>query len=149
MLVSDLMTSPVVTIGLDDALGDVREIFEQAHLRHVLVVDEGLLVGVISERDVLIRLSPYVNSNMYTTRDLATLNMRVHQAVTRHPKSLHRNAQAYEAVRMFQSHRIGCIPVLDDEGAPVGIVTRGDLIRHFEAICATLCACVPSGRGVR
>jgi len=146
MRVVELMKSPVVTVGLDDALIDVRELFERVRMRHVLVVEEGRLVGVISERDVLSRVSPYVNSHIHTTRDLATLNMRVHQAVTRHPKSLHRSASACEAVKMFQAHRIGCIPVLDDDGVPIGIVTRGDLIRHLDAICASQCAGTAPGR---
>lgn len=135
MRISEIMSQPAVTVELDDALGDVKEIFEQTRIRHVLVCDEGKLFGVLSERDLLRTISPFASTDFYNHRDLATLSRPVHHIVTRKPRYLPHDAEVRAAIEMFQGHHIGCIPVVDDDGVPVGIVTRGDVIRHFDAIC--------------
>ena len=54
--------------------------------------------------------------------------------MTRNPKYLTKNDSVEEAIALFNSHRIGCIPVFDENHQPIGIVTRGDIIRHFYKI---------------
>ncbi len=92
MHVSEVMTKPVVTIGLDESVRDIKEVFENTRIRHILVVDKGRLFGVVSERDLLKSMSPCLEDHLYTTRDLALLNQRVHQIVIRNPFSLNFNA---------------------------------------------------------
>jgi acetoin utilization protein AcuB len=136
MKISEVMSSPVVTVLLDDSLLEVKQIFEQSKIRHIIVVEENQLFGVIAERDLLREISPYLQTQIYTPRDLATLNKRVHQAVTRKPIFLHETASICDAINLFKTSHIGCIPVVDDLKKPVGILTRGDVIRHFDEICA-------------
>ncbi len=140
MRISEIMTQPAVAVELDDALGDVKEIFEQTRIRHVLVCEEGKLFGVLSERDLLRTISPFASTDFYNHRDLATLSRPVHQIVTRKPRYLRADADVRAAIEMFQGQHIGCIPVVDDEGVPVGILTRGDMIRNFGIICAAVCS---------
>ena len=136
MLLREIMRSPVVTVQLDDSLREVNTIFEANVVHHVIVVDEDKLVGLVSERDFLRVISPYVFSHVYTTRDLATLNQRVHQIVSRHPVCLPQDATVQQAIDLFNSQRIDCIPVVDEQDIPVGMLTRSDILRHFQAICA-------------
>jgi len=136
MKVSEIMTKPVVTIGLDDNVREVETFFAQSKIRHILVVEEGELVGLVSERDLLRSMSPNIESLIYTTRDLAALSKPVHQIVTRTPISLNLNAGIHEVINIFKSTRIGCIPIVDDSNIPVGIITRSDVFRHFDDICA-------------
>lgn len=137
MNITEIMTSPIITVTLDHFLKDVKEIFDQKDIRHLIVIEEGSLIGILSERDLLRNISPYVNTHVYTTRDLATLNQRVQHIVTRHPKTLTIKDQVVDAVNLFNSVRIGCIPIVDENNAPQGIVTRGDVIRHFYKIKAS------------
>ncbi len=136
MHVSEVMTKPVVTIGLDESVRDIKEVFENTRIRHILVVDEGRLFGVVSERDLLKSMSPCLEDHLYTTRDLALLNQRVDQIVIRNPFSLNFNAGVHELINIFKNKRIGCIPIVDDNAVPVGIVTRSDIFRNFDKICA-------------
>jgi acetoin utilization protein AcuB len=99
--------------------------------KHLVIIEEGKLMGVLSERDLLLAISPYVNSNVYTTRDLATLNQRVGQIVERHPLYLDEQAEVEDAIDMFDKNHISCIPVVDADFVPVGVVTKSDLIRLF------------------
>jgi acetoin utilization protein AcuB len=94
------------------------------------VVDEHKkLSGVLSDRDLLRALSPYVGSATETARDLATLNKRVHQIMTRRPITLRQESGIAEAVELLLKNRISCLPIVDDDFKPVGIVSWRDLLR--------------------
>jgi acetoin utilization protein AcuB len=138
MKISEIMSKPVITVQLDDPLLEVKQIFDRIRLRHVVVIEEGKLFGVVDERDLLRAISPFVDSQVCTYRDLATLNKRVHQIVTRKPACLTPDASVREALSLFRSLRIGCIPIVDFNNVPVGIVTRSDFLRHFDEICVAL-----------
>ena len=138
MNISEIMSSPIKSVTLDDFLKDVKDIFDSNDIRHLIVIEEGELIGIVSERDLLKNISPYLNSNVYTTRDLATLNQRVIHILTRNPKFLNLHSSVAEAIELFNTVRIGCIPIVDENHAPVGIVTRGDIIRHFYRIKESL-----------
>jgi acetoin utilization protein AcuB len=130
MDLGSIMTARVVTVEMDDRLEIVKEIFDTMNFHHLLVVDEHKrLSGVVSDRDLLRAISPYVGSAAETTRDLATLNKRAHQIMTRRPVTLRAQATVAEAVSLLLAHRISCIPIVDEESKPVGIVSWRDLLR--------------------
>lgn len=132
MLVEKIMSKPVVTVILDDTLRVVKEIFESAKFHHLLVVDEGKLYGVISDRDLLKSISPFIGTLQETVHDKFTLNKKVHQIMSRKPITLPPSADVYEAISLFNQHRISCIPIVDQESAPVGIVSWRDILRIIE-----------------
>ena len=126
------MTRHVVTVCMDDSLKRVRELFAQSGFHHLLVVDKGKLVGVISDRDLLKHVSPFVGHELSErTQDLATLNRRVHQIMSRQLVTCQAITDAAEAARMMLENRISCLPVVDETGRPVGIVTCRDLLRRL------------------
>lgn len=125
------MTSRVVTVGFDDTLATVREIFAQASFHHLLVVEEGKLEGVVSDRDLLRAISPFIDSVVESQRDLGTLNKRVHQIMSRKPLTLRPESSLSEAVALFLDNTISCIPIVDAEFRPVGIVSWRDVLRYL------------------
>jgi len=130
MTLGKIMTARIVTVEMDDRLEVVKEIFDTMKFHHLLVVDEHKkLSGVLSDRDLLRALRPYVGSAAETARDLATLNKRVHQIMTRRPITLRQESGIPEAVELLLKNRISCIPIVDDEFKPVGIVSWRDLLR--------------------
>ncbi|WP_322048084.1 CBS domain-containing protein [Paraburkholderia sp. J67] len=131
MKMADLMTTRVVTIGFDDSLETVREIFEQTGFHHVLVVEDRKLQGVVSDRDLLRALSPFIDSVVETKRDLGTLSKRVHQIMSRKPFTLGADAGIADAIQLFLKNSISCIPIVNDEFIPVGIVSWRDILRSF------------------
>jgi acetoin utilization protein AcuB len=52
MNVNEIMTAKVITIGMDDTLGQIQELFKKHKFHHVLVLEDEELIGVISDRDV-------------------------------------------------------------------------------------------------
>lgn len=131
MKITEIMSSPPITGTLDDFLSEVKEMLAVNNIKHLVIIEEGKLMGVLSERDLLLAISPYVNSNVYTTRDLATLNQRVGQIVERHPLYLDDQAELEDAIDMFDKNHISCIPIVDADFVPVGVVTKSDIIRFY------------------
>jgi acetoin utilization protein AcuB len=129
MKVEDLMTKRVVTIGFDDTLQTVKDIFEQSGFHHLLVVEDRELQGVVSDRDLLRALSPFIDSVVETQRDTATLNRRVHHIMSRKPITLRPDAEVSEAIQLFLSHPVSCIPIVDGGSRPVGIVSWRDVLK--------------------
>lgn len=133
MLIEKIMSQPVVTVTLDDTLRVVKHIFENAKFHHLLVVEKGKLYGVISDRDLLKSISPFIGTVQETVHDKFTLNKKVHQIMTRKPITLPPLADVYEAISLFNQHSISCIPIVNEQGVPVGIVSWRDILLIIEA----------------
>jgi len=129
MNVEKIMSKIVVTVEMDDSLRMVKQIFDHTRFHHLLVVESEKLFGVISDRDLLKALSPYIGTLSETERDAATLHKKAHQIMTRKPFVLPQNATIVDAIRIFNSHNVSCVPVVDDRGKPVGIITWRDILK--------------------
>lgn len=125
----EFMTTRLVTVEPDDTLESVREIFAHTSFHHLLVVEAGKLLGVLSDRDLLRHLSPYLGTLTESPRDTATLYKRVHQIMTRHPETVGPASPLAEAVEKFRLRDVTCLPVVDAAGCPVGIVTWRDMLK--------------------
>ena len=127
--IRDIMTSRVVTIEMDDSLEVIREIFKKVRFHHLLVVDHEKLVGVISDRDVLKAISPYVGTMSETDRDRATLNKRAHQIMSHHPVTVRHSCSLQEAAQLMLIRGVSCLPVTTVDGVIQGVVTWKDMVR--------------------
>lgn len=132
MSVEKIMSQSVVTVEMDDPIRMVKEIFDNTHFHHLLVVESNKLFGIISDRDLLKSLSPNIGTAAETDRDTATLNKKVHQIMTRKPVSLERKASLYDAIKVFNHHNISGIPVVTAENEPVGIISWRDILKALE-----------------
>lgn len=132
MIIEKLMSKPIVTVELDDSLKVVKHIFERAKFHHLLVVEKDVLYGVISDRDLLKAISPHIGTPNETPHDIVTLNKKVHQIMTRKPITLPPQADVYAAIKIFNQHSISCIPIVNDKGRPVGIISWRDILRAIE-----------------
>lgn len=125
----DVMTREVVTVGPDDTLKRIREIFEQHPFHHVIVVDKGRVVGVISDRDVLRHLSPFIGKTfMERQQDVNTLNRRAHQIMHRRPITATDDTPVEVGTKMLLDHDISCLPIVDATSTLKGVVTWRDVM---------------------
>lgn len=129
MRVEELMTRRVVSVGPDDPLSEVKRILDGAPFHHLVVARHERVVGVLSDRDLLAAISPYADHPAETARDLATLNKRVHQVMSRNPRTVRAETSLEEAVAVLLEGPGGCLPVVDADGRPAGIITWRDLLR--------------------
>ena len=141
MTVEKIMNARVVTVEMDDNLKTIKEILDNVKFRHLLVVEDGKLQGVISDRDVLLAVSPNIGTKAETSRDLATLRKRAHQIMTRTPLTLKSTASVLDAVFLFNRNPISCIPIVNDSNEPVGIISWRDILKLVEReLCEKLAA---------
>ena len=90
-------------------------------------------MGVLSDRDYLKAISPFINSISERIRDRATLERKVHQIMTREVITLKVTDTMVKAIGLFNQHKISCLPVINERGEPVGIVSWRDIFRYFGA----------------
>jgi len=128
MKVVEAMTSRVVTVTMDDRIPVLQNILSQAGFHHLLVVEEGKLQGVISDRDVLRVLSPFLDTEAELVRDLNTAQRPAHQVMTRSPVTVAPDTSVKEALDLMLTHDISCLPVLDRDEI-LGIFTIHDGVR--------------------
>lgn len=79
------MTGKVMKISMDDTLKKIHGLFESHKFHHLLVVEGDKLIGVISDRNLLRELSPFIATATERTHDTETFNKKVHQLMTRKP----------------------------------------------------------------
>lgn len=127
------MSTVIVTVEMDDSLGKVKEIFDNAKFHHLLVTDSDKLVGVVSDRDLLKSISPSIGTAAETTRDIATLNKRVHQIMSRNPITVNKNTEIDDAINVFNNNSISCLPVINDQNYLVGIISWRDILKALES----------------
>ena len=124
----DVMTRDVITLDREDSLADARRCMEQARVRHLPVVAGGRLVGLVSHRDLLAAsLSVFAEASEREERRLfAQIPVRelMHDAVRVRPETPVR-----EAAGILMESKFGCLPVVGDGDALVGIVTEADFVR--------------------
>ncbi len=120
VMLSDIMSYPVVTVSEDTAVEEVANLLREIGCTGIPVVDKDeRLVGMISRKDFKkIRKDRQMQSPVkaFMSRDVKTIS---------HTKS------AMEAARLMIRYDIGRIPVMDDEDAIIGIVTRSDTMLYF------------------
>jgi len=128
MLVADLMTPDPVTVSMDATVLQIRELFNDRRFHHLIVVEHDQIVGVVSDRDLLGALSPFIGKRDERTADERLLHRHAHQIMSRNPICVTPGTLVEEAAAILLAHRISCLPVIDGHRRPVGIITWRDLI---------------------
>lgn len=124
------MSANVTCVNLDDRLSVVRQLFIRYKFHHLMVVNkENELVGVISERDYLKATNSNIELPSASNKDLAMLNKRVHQIISKAVVSINNETSFSEAINIFHDYKVSCLPVVNDDNNPVGIITWRDIIR--------------------
>jgi CBS domain-containing protein len=115
--VSDIMTRRAVTMPLDATLDEAARVMRDQGIGDVLVTAEGLLCGVLTDRDIVIRaVAANLNLGRTVLADVCTA-----QVVTVHPDD-----DAELAIDLMRKQAIRRVPVVEGR-LPVGIVSLGDL----------------------
>ncbi|MEL7482812.1 MAG: CBS domain-containing protein [Planctomycetota bacterium] len=127
--IESILTRGIVTVGMDDSLEAVRALFKQHKFHHLIVVDDGKTVGVLSERDLLKNVSPFIDQMSERKQDTWTLQKRVHQIMQRDLVWATPCTTIHDACLMMAANQISCLPVLTPASKLIGIVTARDILR--------------------
>jgi acetoin utilization protein AcuB len=128
MRVCDLMTAKPITVDPQTRMLDARQRMLEERIRHLVVVDEGRVVGIVTDRDIRLNLpSPATSLSVWEINYLLA-QLTVGGVMTASVIVVEPERPIAEAARIMIDHKIGALPVVDD-GRLVGIVTESDFVR--------------------
>jgi acetoin utilization protein AcuB len=127
-LVKDWMTTSVVTISKNTTLPQARQIMLQHNIRHLPVVGDGELVGIVTWGDI--RRESASNATSLTRWELNTIldALPVRRFMTASPLTVTPLTGVARAAQIMVEEKIGGLPVVD-QGRLVGIITESDILR--------------------
>jgi acetoin utilization protein AcuB len=129
--VESFMTRDVFKVGMDDSIGTMREILKHEAFHHLLVVKNRKLVGILSDRDIVKSISPFLDTLSETTRDVGLLDRKVHQFMTHKPITVTKDTSVGAAASLLLNNNISCLPVVSSDNEVEGVVTWRDILREY------------------
>jgi CBS-domain-containing membrane protein len=127
--VGDVMRREFVSLRLGDRLDFVEDVMRLGRIRHLPVLEDDRLVGIVSQRDLLANSLTRALEFDAPERRTFLRSVDVAEAMSREVVTVTRETPLAEAARLLLRHRIGCLPVVSEAGVPVGLVTESDLLR--------------------
>ncbi len=130
MQIENIMTKELITLSMDEPLSKAKDIFESNTVHHLLITDDdGLLTGIITDRDIYKHLSPTAGTSQETHKDTAQLQKKLHQIMARNLITVQAQHSLSESVLLFYDNHISCLPVVDKDNKLLGIITWRDILK--------------------
>jgi len=127
MTVADRMIKQVVTLTEDTTLRDALIAVQKHHIRHVPIVKDGALVGILTDRDLKRATpSPFAGADRDTFERVVD-SIRVGQIMTRNPFTVTPSTSIRDAVKVLHDRKFGALPVVEGTRL-VGILTATDML---------------------
>jgi CBS-domain-containing membrane protein len=127
--VSSVMQEEVLTLQVDDTLDLLDDLMARNRIRHVPVLDGDELVGIVSQRDLCASALSAALDYDEEPRTAFLRTIAVEQVMTDEVVHVSPHTTLTGAAELLDRHRIGCLPVVDEERRLVGLVSEGDLMR--------------------
>jgi CBS domain-containing protein len=128
MRVRDLMTIKPITVDPETPMLDARQRMLEERIRHLVVVEDGRVVGIVTDRDIRLNIpSPATSLSVWEINYLLA-RVTVGGVMTTSVIVVEPGRPIAEAARLMIDHKIGALPVVD-EGRLVGIVTETDFLK--------------------
>lgn len=118
--IDSLLNRALVSVNVTASIHEVASIMSQAGVSCVPVVDQGKLAGLITDRDLRNRvLAKGLDGNAMAS-----------DVMSRSPFTISSRQYLFDALALISAHNIHHLPVLDDQGEPVGMLTTTDLLHQ-------------------
>lgn len=130
MLVKDFMNSSPISVAPSTPISEAKNLMNQRRIRHLLVLDDRRLAGIVTDRDIRLNLpSPATSLSVWEVNYLLA-RLTVGEVMTKRVITVGPDQAMTDAARLLLEHKIGALPVVD-RGALVGILTETDILRAF------------------
>ena len=128
MVVSDIMTRDVISVDINATIADVVALMHDNDFRHVPVLSDGELVGMVSDRDLRGFTMPVLD---LASGDVKRRNLQVPvtDVMNTDMLSLGPEAELSETIDMMLEQKVGAVPVVDEHSDKLlGIVSYVDVL---------------------
>ena len=126
--ISSIMSTKLLTVTPDQSMRTVKEIIDTNQVHHVPVVVENVIVGIVSEDDLLYFLRNLdKESNESYINDLRLKNYKVEEVMTKNLTTLRPDDPIKNALIIFRDNNFNALPVVEDDQL-VGLITTYDIL---------------------
>jgi CBS domain-containing protein len=123
LYVEEFMQTDLFTVQRDDIIEFVAQMMDWRKIRYMPVENaQGKLVGLITSR---LLLRHYTQSAKLMSKNQVT----VKDIMIDTPKTVKPKARLLDALKLMRDHKIGCLPVVNDDNELIGIITEMDFLR--------------------
>jgi len=131
MTIATIMTTNVTRITPEDTFRKAKTILDTAPFHHLLVEENGKLVGIVSDRDLMSKISGYFNNNQGVAPDQLRSTISVADFMTTKMLVIDRDTPIDAASIIILANNISCLPIVNADYVIEGIVTWKDLLKYY------------------
>ncbi len=130
-VVSDFMTDEnIVVAAAHNTFSEVLGFFATHKIQHMPVVENNLLIGIVSINDMLHAVEKALKQSAPVSHESLNTQFPLVSLMTANPVSVNPNTPVHEAIRLLQDGKFQCLPVTEN-GEVRGIITNKDFVRIF------------------
>ena len=122
MQVKNLMSEDLITVDKDQSLSDALKLLRKHNVSRLPVTNNKELVGIISERDIANKLGSSKYESMPASR------LHISSVMVKDVFTVPETMQLDEVAKLMLENGIGSVPVMNDDGKMVGIVSKADFV---------------------
>lgn len=142
-----IMTSDVITVTPDTSVADIAHLIWENKISSLPVVEDGRVIGIVTDFDLITREAEYDAPVFFSfleayfripgtgdeeqLRRILAINAR--DLMSSPAMTVGPDESVQEAATVMYDQRLNALPVVDDDGALLGIVTRADIVRLMVA----------------
>lgn len=134
MFVADRMTKHPISVTSNATVGEVDRLMKKNKFHRMLIIDNGKLVGYLSDRDIMrVTPSPATSLSKFEIRSLLD-KLSVKDIMKTKVVTVNEDATIEEAALIMYQNKVGGLPVISEVGAVVGIITATDILKTFVTV---------------
>lgn len=129
----EIMMGSPVTLKPEDTLDLANDVISLGRIRHIPVLDDGRLVGIITERDLIGAAATQIFGLKQKNKSALLKTVKIKEVMKKRVISAAPETPIKDIAHMMAEKKIGCVPIVS-AGALVGLVTTTDLLRYVEGL---------------
>jgi CBS domain-containing membrane protein len=131
--VREIMTGSPVTLKPEDTLDLANDVISLGRIRHIPVVEDGRLVGLLSERDLIGAAATTIFGLKQKRKSALLKTVLIKDVMKKRVISVKPDTPIKDAAQLMADKKIGCVPVVES-GTLVGLLTTTDILRYVERL---------------
>ena len=132
-VVREIMMGSPVTLKPEDTLDLANDVISLGRIRHIPVVDDGRLVGIITERDLMGAAAIQIFGLKQKNKSALLKSVSIKEVMKKRVVTAAPDTPIKDVAHLMADKKIGCVPVVS-AGTVVGLVTTTDILRYVESL---------------
>ena len=132
-VVREIMTGSPVTLKPEDTLDLANNVISLGRIRHIPVVEDGRLIGLLSERDLMGAATIEIFGLKQKRKSALLKTVLIKDVMKKRVISVKPDTPIKDAAPLMADKKIGCVPVVES-GTLVGLLTTTDILRYVERL---------------